>query len=71
MALSIDGNSAESSLNTALQTCEYYRLDFAEAMQIINEIRIVRSSWEHIARKASIIEFEINAMKEIFDNECD
>ena len=70
LSLSIDGYSSEYSLNTALKTCEYYRIDTTEAQQIIKQIKSTRADWEKIARKTGVIDFEIKAMKEVFNDEC-
>lgn len=65
-ALTLDGMSALPSLETAIETAEFYRLDNAQARRIVAEVQDAVNTWREEATALNLSRPEIQRMENVF-----
>ncbi len=65
-ALTLDGSSAEPSIELVLSTSEFYRLDPSEATRIIDQTTKVVATWRTQATQLKLPREEIELMETVF-----
>jgi serine/threonine-protein kinase HipA len=66
LAINIDTNSNDLSLDLALSVGQYFQLTLSEMKDIISEVKTVVSKWRVIAEKVGILRQEQEKMSGAF-----
>jgi serine/threonine-protein kinase HipA len=64
-ALTFDGYSAEPDVSTVLQTADFYRLRFARARTIVDEVRSAVATWRGEASRQGLPASEVQRMESV------